>query len=150
MAKLSQFPDLLGDVDGLNRDFLVPAALLPVDPGSERAFVRGIPRVKDWDDGWEVIDYLTGHIRLREAPIPGDAPPALLFLQDVGGLPITEVTQITGCIHKADTACGVIVSGKATRACLATTSPVCAGVQTLSVKGCVTAIRRITGKAEEC
>lgn len=149
MSKLAHLRDMAGAVDGVNVDFFVPSGFLPVDPDSERVFVRGIPRVKAWDDGWAVIDYPTGHIRLNEAPLAGDPPPALLFLQDVGSAPVTEGTPISGCVRKEDQLCGAITATREVKACLSTEASVCSSLRTLSVRGVLSIQRKITAKVED-
>jgi hypothetical protein len=151
MSKIAQFKDLEGDVDGVNTDFFVPAAYLPVDPDSEKVFARGIPRVKAWDDGWSVIDYATGHIRMNEAPLEGDPPPALLFLQDVGDVPVAEVTPISGCVRKQDELCGAVDATRKVRACVSQEAVLCpSNVRRLGVRGVLSVQRQLTGKVEDC
>ena len=149
MTKIAKFEDLTGAVDGVNVDFFVPAACLPVDPDSERVFLRGLPRVKDWDDGWDVIDYPTGHIRLKEPPYEGDAPPALLFLQDIGDVVTGEVTPISGHVRKEVPLCGSIQAERAAQGCLEREVSACPGqLRQLSVRGSLVVERRLTGSVE--
>ena len=150
MITVAHLKDLTGDVDGVNTDFFVPVDFLPVDPGSERVFLRGIARVKDWDDGWTVIDYPTGHIRLNEAPLDGDPPPALLFLQDLGDIPLGEVTPISGCVRKQDQLMGAIAT-REVRACIAKEITLCPSkIRRLGVRGVISVQRQLTGKVEDC
>ena len=149
MSKAAHLKDMTGAVDGANTNFFVPAAFLPVDPDSERVFLRGLPRVKSFDDGWTVIDYLTGHIRLNEAPLAGDPPPALLFLQ--ADVPDTEVTPISGCVRKEDQLSGAVDATREVRACVSKEIVLCpSSIRRLGVRGVLSVQRQLTGKVEDC
>lgn len=145
--KIAHLKDLTGTVDGVNRDFYVPAAFLPVDPDSERLFWRGIARVKSYDDGWTVIDYATGHIEMKEAPELGDAPPALLFLQDLGDVVTGEVTPISGCVRKQTEITAGVDATRAVTACAVREVQACpSSLRRLQVTGSLSIQRSLSGK----
>jgi len=142
--------DLEGAVDGVNKDFYVPSAFLPVESDSERIFLRGIPRVKSWDDGWIVLDYATGHFRLNEAPLVGDPPPAALFLQVVPDVALEQVTKLVGQIRVSPTPLGSIrASAKITGTVNGDRKLFPTKVEAKRIVGIVYPLERLSGKISE-
>lgn len=101
---LAKIEDLVGAVDGVNREFATPGGEAFVLM-SEVVFVRGLPRVRTWDDGWTVLDADAGLVRLNEAPLAGDAV-AMLYATEIPDL--TEVTEIVGRVDLANTTRGQV------------------------------------------
>jgi hypothetical protein len=92
------FERLTGDIDGVNRDFYTSN---PYYPDRLVVFSDGAFTDIDLDDGWEETDYLTGHIRMKEAPQSGDVLWA--WYHDTSPpLPETEVTNLTAEVDTVD------------------------------------------------
>lgn len=96
MAFKTHFEPLAGTVDGVNTTFTASTAFVD---GSEVLFVRGLPRRKDWDDGWVVVDASLGTIQLNEPPELDDDV-QMLWLEVVPDTPGEEITEIS--CHVAD------------------------------------------------
>jgi hypothetical protein len=146
MSYLSHFEPLAGIVNGVNRDFTASTAFVT---GSEVVFVRGLPRRKDWEDGWVVTDASLGQIKLNEAPLADDDV-QMLWLEDIPTLPETEVTPLTCFISDVETLMGTIEAAELT-GCLVESEEVSVSViDSMALSGHLVESEEITGQIEGC
>ena len=95
MAKLAHFEQPVGIIDGINVVFTTSAAYIP---GSIVVFLRGIPRVAAWEDGWFETDPTTGTVTLKEPPVLGDDV-QFMWCEDIGDVVECAVEPLHGMIE---------------------------------------------------
>lgn len=105
MGYLAKIEPLVGTVDGVNTVFTTPGGEAYIDGGNV-VFLRGLPRVMAWDDGWANTDPANGVVTLKEPPLTGDDVQMLYAVQVVGVE--TEVTEISGHIIADDLVDGAL------------------------------------------
>jgi hypothetical protein len=146
MSYLSHFEPLAGAVDGVNRDFTAGTDFIE---GSEVVFVRGLPRRKDWEDGWVVTNAALGQIKLNEAPLPDDDV-QMLWLETVPTVAETEVTPLTCYISETEQVLGSLETAElAGRLCEIQDVSVSV-IDSLALSGHLVESEEITGQIESC